>query len=495
MKRSPRKVHAMPDGFVPAPYPPSDDAETRSISLLESALDKRVKADLRKRDKHPNSDGYLEIVDNEGRPTGKLEVQVRTIPGGHRKYQCPTSLMAYSARTTLPFFLICTDLENEIVYWVHLTPQLARGKESQKSVMIPLSATIDQTCAYLDEWKRITVEWQQRISDFPRLKELEETGLLHDSLAGIEARFVPPLQRFVDRLNHLVGDTFALLFKRIFPNTWKVGIAVERVDDRVIRYVLYRIAIGEHGSLIRRSRGSVFGILRDPSQGFLAHSGQNELTRDPEESANRFVLERIRGLIRTGGLMIGNAFVCREYLAEFIHRNDCALRLEARNDYAPEEIRHAVERAMRSGHFNCLIKTPQRKGGEFDILSVLRSTTIAATPEGPDDPMTRSPSGTSVLLPMSVRKALGALHYLQERSRRVPRAVYAPRDAAPNGWIWGGYTRGTVRRNAAVVFRDLKARYVEFLKANPFLLLDTKFFSEEFANRLLGSVDDIARSR
>ena len=67
---------------------------------------------------------------------------------------------------------------------------------------------------------------------------------------------------------------------------------------------------------------------------------------------------------------------------------------------------------------------------------------------------------------MSVRKALEALHYLHERSLRVPRAVYAPRDAAPNGWIWGGYSRGTVHRNTAAVLRDLKTRYVEFLEAN-----------------------------
>ncbi len=32
---------------------------------------------------------------------------------------------------------------------------------------------------------------------------------------------------------------------------------------------------------------------------------------------------------------------------------------------------------------------------------------------------------------------------------------------------------------------------VEFLKANPFLMLDTKFFSREFKDRLLGSIDDI----
>lgn len=76
----------------PAGYPSTDAAEIEALNVLRMALDPvRVKADLKERDKHPNIDGYVELVDEDIKPVGKLEVQVRKIPEGVTKYQCPTS--------------------------------------------------------------------------------------------------------------------------------------------------------------------------------------------------------------------------------------------------------------------------------------------------------------------------------------------------------------------------------------------------------------------
>ena len=120
---------------TPAGYSSTDAAEVEALNVFRAALDpNRIKADLKERDKHPNTDGYLELVDDHGIPVGKLEVQVRKIPAGATKYQCPTSLFAYTNSTALPLLLICVDPANGIVYWKHLKYENILGKETQNSV-------------------------------------------------------------------------------------------------------------------------------------------------------------------------------------------------------------------------------------------------------------------------------------------------------------------------------------------------------------------------
>jgi len=50
-----------------------------------------VKPDLKGRDKHPNTDGTLELVDDLGIPIGKLDIQVRKIPPSEKHYDCDFS--------------------------------------------------------------------------------------------------------------------------------------------------------------------------------------------------------------------------------------------------------------------------------------------------------------------------------------------------------------------------------------------------------------------
>src|SRR5436309_520580 len=87
----------------PAPYSGTDAAETEAVTTFRSLLDsRRVRSDVRERDKLPNTDGYIELVDEGGHPRGKIEVQIKKLPAGAISYKCPTSLVAYSTITTLP---------------------------------------------------------------------------------------------------------------------------------------------------------------------------------------------------------------------------------------------------------------------------------------------------------------------------------------------------------------------------------------------------------
>lgn len=84
----------------PAPYSTTDEQETLAIDIFERLIDhQKVKADVKKRDKYPNIDGYVELMDDFRSPIAKLEVQIRKIAenGGKPKVQVPLSLFS-SAR-------------------------------------------------------------------------------------------------------------------------------------------------------------------------------------------------------------------------------------------------------------------------------------------------------------------------------------------------------------------------------------------------------------
>ena len=103
----------------PTPYSNTDAAEENAVVIFRSLLDpKRVKADIRTRDKYPNVDGTIELVDQENRPFGKFDIQVKKIGDGKNSYSCPATLVGYSEVSTLPVLLICTDVSLSKVYCV-----------------------------------------------------------------------------------------------------------------------------------------------------------------------------------------------------------------------------------------------------------------------------------------------------------------------------------------------------------------------------------------
>ena len=94
----------------PAPFPRTDAAEEAAVITFRSLINpERVKAEIRTRDKYPNIDGTIELVDAELRPFGKFDVQIKKIGEGYTSYSCPASLVGYSEVSTLPLVLVCVD--------------------------------------------------------------------------------------------------------------------------------------------------------------------------------------------------------------------------------------------------------------------------------------------------------------------------------------------------------------------------------------------------
>lgn len=63
-----------------APFSAFDVEETESVTVLKYLLNaKRVKSQVNIRDTYPNADGFLEIVNKEQEPIGRLTIQVKKV--------------------------------------------------------------------------------------------------------------------------------------------------------------------------------------------------------------------------------------------------------------------------------------------------------------------------------------------------------------------------------------------------------------------------------
>ncbi|MBK7746484.1 MAG: DUF4365 domain-containing protein [Candidatus Obscuribacter sp.] len=144
-------------------YPGQDSAETASLALLKHMLDKEwIKAHLTERDKVPNIDGFFEIYDFNEEILGKLDIQVKSLPNGARKYLCPMDLVDYSGMTTLPVLLICVDRFNQCAYWKHIHPEMMEitGKKRQKSFTVEFDGSIDRSKSYIIQWIKLAKRYQ-----------------------------------------------------------------------------------------------------------------------------------------------------------------------------------------------------------------------------------------------------------------------------------------------------------------------------------------------
>lgn len=126
--------HLEPDNHMNIPFKPNkshtenDERETNAIEVFTSLLPKNlIKHDIKTGDKVPNIDGYVEILDNDGRVKSKVTVQVKHYPEANYeldKYPIPQYVLGYAHRLPSEVVLLITvDTQNKKVYWKEISPQ------------------------------------------------------------------------------------------------------------------------------------------------------------------------------------------------------------------------------------------------------------------------------------------------------------------------------------------------------------------------------------
>ncbi|UTB32416.1 MAG: hypothetical protein NKF70_13145 [Methanobacterium sp. ERen5] len=207
-----------------ASYPQTDEAETDAVNKFEILVsDRRVKVHVNKRDKIPNHDGYIELVDDDLKPIGKLDVQLKKLPDDFNphepKIKIPLALYGYSKTVTAnPTLFIGVDIKRNIAYWIYIHDNLRNYKNRPlnelefNTTTISLNLNNDDNGLidgdnkeYIIRWKAMALDHLNRVNTFNEIKELSKYG--DPSLGLIDDDFIF-IHTFLDHINQYLNIGF-----------------------------------------------------------------------------------------------------------------------------------------------------------------------------------------------------------------------------------------------------------------------------------------------
>jgi hypothetical protein len=321
-------TRATPPG--PAPYSHTDHSEARAISCLNDLLAQpETKSHISQRDKTPNVDGFIEIVDVASRPLGKLEVQVKhlgTKDLRRRGYSCKLPFLHYCASAPLPVLLLGVSPDQRKALWREVTRAEARvalstaGSRKAVTVRFPANNTISaNTRLHIEPWRRIVEEHNRKLvlydssdSETQRLRALascvEQVGHGFPDVQGVDPSRI---QIHLDELNTLLDTSFSFVKNKIFPGAWKLGLAYAHYSSTSLVYCYYPVRNGANDLLLRRVSPETFVQLQHELVDF-PHS--NPIEDDPKGLAREFVKDETLRLVDGMQFDFDDIVLCREQL-------------------------------------------------------------------------------------------------------------------------------------------------------------------------------------
>jgi hypothetical protein len=360
----------------PAKYPSTNASESRAITVFKFILSEFVKSDIREMDKVPNSDGYLEITNENYEPTGKIEVQIKGISGGcsgEPKYQCSLKFLSYCESCILPVFLILVDTKSEVAYWIFISRELLKNlvlklnPDSESiSVKIPSNNIIRRGNAdYLVEWQKIIEDYRMKICYYdPLLEEKTNIEKKYDTfkqeynLVGIEKSEFKNIHKFLDNLNMYLDTDFSIIKDLYYNSCWKLGLAYGYYSEDKIKYLLYPINYFKNDLQIREISGKLKDELRNYDE--ISIYPNNPIHLQPENYAKELVIKKVTEICDKKLLPLSNMSLFREVIFGFIDNLHKCLGLKVKNSYTIYEIRHSfytylpiwVDEVLTNGNVN-----------------------------------------------------------------------------------------------------------------------------------------------
>lgn len=341
-----------------APYSTTDEPETLAIDILRNLVDhKRVKLDIKERDKYPNIDGYVELVDESRIPIAKLEVQIRKLPNDERKIQCPVTLLSYSEIACLPVLLIGVDVKRKIARWVHLKKDLIAEStiginQKTKLISFPVNNFVDgKALNYITEWENISQMYQMKIRGYDELKCLYELLSKRSKPAlGVDRKDFRDIHLFLDEINTLLDGKFSIVKKIFYPTTWKVGLAYYRYEDDSVSYSLYPIPASRNDVQIKEGDDLLRKELWNEGLAITGHNIENPIKLRPREYGIEIVESKTLRLLKSRLLNhTGNEFLVREFIFAFIDKYSRQLGFEKKDRYSVDEIEKALYQLLPVG--------------------------------------------------------------------------------------------------------------------------------------------------
>ena len=289
----------------PAPYSPTDGAENLAVATFVTLLDnEKVKADIKTRDKFPNIDGYLELVDETLQPIGKIETQVRKLPKTDPKISVKTTFFSYCEESCLPVILVGVDIKNKKAYWLYINKNFTRELkigEGQKSKIVhfPKENNIDgQNTEYILLWKSIIESHKIKLQEYDELKESYDILARKSNPAlGLVKNEIQNIHLFLDELNKLLNSEFLIVKKRYYPDAWSIGMAYYNYEGCRVSYTLYPTPLNKNDVQIKEVNEELHRQLEGEGFGFTAHYTENPIEVRPKEYAREIIQSKTMGLL------------------------------------------------------------------------------------------------------------------------------------------------------------------------------------------------------
>jgi hypothetical protein len=335
----------------PAPYSHTDGVENQAVATFVSLLDhEKVKADIKTRDKIPNIDGYLDLVDETFRSIGKVEAQIRKLSSiDPPKINVKASFLSYCESSILPVLLIGVDVKNKKAHWLYIdenfTSQL-KIVDGQKSKTIYYSKEnfVDgQNTKYIQAWKYITDVRRIKLQNYDELKKSYDIlSIKSNNALGLIKNKFQNIHLFLDELNKLLDNEFSIVKRRYYPNAWRVGLAYYEYDMNGVSYTLYPIPLDKNDVQIKEVNEALRKQLNGEGLGFATHNAENPIDTRPKEYAKEVIKFKIMNLLENRLLNHqGNQFLANEFITGFIDKFHTQLGLQIKREYTTEEIERA----------------------------------------------------------------------------------------------------------------------------------------------------------
>ncbi|GAA5531595.1 hypothetical protein [Herpetosiphon gulosus] len=462
-----------------APYPDSDYDEVEAIRVFENLLDFRyIKSSITKRDKVPNVDGFIEILDYTNSPIAKVEVQVRKIPVNRKQYSVQKSLVLYSKNSsTLPVILICVDIINHKVYWKHIHSLMSEYKEGQNTFTVYFDDSTDivnTSGEYIQRWIQIAKDYQIRINEFPVAaialkKEKELLKLTRDEQMYF--------QDYLDAINNFVRSDFEII--KDLSNIWMFGIVIYSIDDDRIIYGIGRIPYGDTKSPIYFVGGNPFndGLASnvDIEVEFATILDRSNLGNS-REKGKQFVLNRVNRLVKEFGFPVFGEILASDIIFSFIDNYYRFLYLdENKNDFDLDEISNAFYNTL-TNTCKIYLQKQQDKLLLVDLDNMKSSYFPPKKPKHTLDPKLfwiRSRK-----FPLDVVES--AIQYLRSVNLINVKRPFVKR-ARIDGFIWTGYSLSERGDNIKKILSNCITEYKIFCQGCKFNFTDSYYLSDKYS--------------
>lgn len=436
----------------PSAYTGSDSAEINAVNMLRCLINpNKAKLDIKERDKFPNIDGYIELVDRSGTPEGKLEVQIKKLPKNfdpsNPKIKIETSLYAYSKRgTSNPVLHIGVDLNGNKAYWIYIHDKLTNTRNiplvnyKGKTTTIPLNlSNIDNGIikygkfSYVKYWKSFSQKHINSKNDYDKLKsKFRNLELNSESTLGEYSDEFVYLHTFLDELNDKLGY-FDIIKKRFYFNdTWKLGLVYRLLPNNGLSYDLFPIPFNKNDIQIKKVKLGKNDHSLDILGGFRelgifkakGHYGHNPMKTDPKGYAREIIGDKITKILEERVLCLCNEFAANEVLFTALETSHTHTLMDNKNSFKIEDIK------------------------KIDSEKKLVNTRIY-------------PSFNEISF-------IEALDFLDFKGVKEVNRVYMPRDWEKNshGGKTGYYSINAMKKNIEIVFKNLIPVYNDIVSCN-----------------------------